>query len=86
MIEPWVVDAYNATTGAAVTMSILEPGGLDNDLFKKGNGRVNTFRKDLPRSLNSTGKWSAFAVAHDNSRNQLIKVCCTRMLLLRHDQ
>jgi hypothetical protein len=72
LFEPWVVETYNATTGLPSSLGIVEKGNVVRD--KRDNEkRDGSTLREVQRELNSTGKWSAFAVAHDNSINQVVK-------------
>jgi hypothetical protein len=68
-----VVDAYNATTGRVQTFSVVGKGGLSTLSYDCGKD-VGSSVDGLDSTLNSTGKFSPFAVAVDNSRNQILKV------------
>jgi hypothetical protein len=68
------VDAYNATTGRATTFSIVGKGGISTLPFDYGKRQGQPVSRPLNSTLNSTGKFEVFAVAHDNSRNQILKV------------
>lgn len=73
MIEPFVVDSYNSTIGKAQSFRVIGKGGLSTLNFDYG-GRDGNQLDGLNKTLTSVGKFSAYAVGHDNSRNQILKV------------
>ncbi len=68
------MDAYNATTGRATTFSIVGRGGISTLPFNYGKRQGTPVSVPLNSTLNSIGKFNVFGLAHDNSRNQIIKV------------
>ncbi|QRV98444.1 exonuclease domain protein [Ceratobasidium sp. AG-Ba] len=69
--KPYVLDAYNNTAGSPTTLRLLHRG-LDFDQLI--NTPQNTTMQDgVQRGIDSKGKFVAFASAHDNSRNVMIK-------------
>jgi hypothetical protein len=71
--EPYVVDAYNATTGRVQTFRVIGKGGLSTLRYDYGKD-IGSRVDGLDSTLNSTGKFSAFGTAVDNSRNMILKV------------
>ena len=76
--QPWIVETYNSTDLLPLTTRIVSPGATiqDADEIPLGGRRVGGGLSGVGRTLNSTGKFPAFAVAHDNSVNQMVKVRC----------
>lgn len=75
LYEPWVLDTANATAGLPHALRIAGPGSRAGDAAGPLEVREGAMLpKDVARGLNSTGKFSPFVVAHDNSVNQIIKV------------
>jgi hypothetical protein len=74
LYEPWIVETYNGTTGLPNTLRIAGPGSTMQDTPAVGEKRKGPMLSDVQRVLNSTGKSPPFAVAHDNSVNQIVKV------------
>lgn len=74
-IEPWLVDTYNATTGHATSLKIVGPGGISSSPLEQGQRKGGEHPVRLNDTLSSVGKFPAFALAHFNSRNQILKVC-----------
>jgi hypothetical protein len=72
-VEPYVVDAYNATTGRVQTLRVVGKGGLSTLNYDYGKDTGSSV-DGLDSTLDSTGKFAPFAVAYDNSRNQILKV------------
>lgn len=68
--DPWIIEAYNSSTGAPVILRIV--GTSDPDASKP-SGNIQGIPLGRTRFLNSTGKNPAFFVAHDNSINQMVK-------------
>lgn len=52
---------------------MIGKGGLSTLDYNYGK-RVGSKAEGLDSSLTSTGKFAAYAVGHDNSRNQILKV------------
>lgn len=71
-VEPWVIDAYNSTNGVSTTFKIIGKGDMPN--VAHDYGRQEGRKLDLQSSLSSVGKFDAYAAAHGNSRNILLKV------------
>lgn len=72
--EPWIVETYNSSIGSPTTLGIVERGGnlaqaVDGTQKMKGEPVSDS------QTLGSADKQSAFFVAHDNSINQMVKVC-----------
>lgn len=81
--EPWIVETFNATGVPPSSTRIVRrndtlvdsTGHALSDGAKKRRA-LDTNKPGMPEVqwiLNSTGKSNAFAVAHDNSVNQMIK-------------
>ncbi|KDQ10054.1 hypothetical protein BOTBODRAFT_500583 [Botryobasidium botryosum FD-172 SS1] len=73
IVEPYVLDVYNGTYGVPNSLSILEKS---NTVLGKALTGVKGKEKPAPNlvfALNSTGKGDAWVVAHDNSRNVMLK-------------
>ena len=70
--EPWIVEAYNTSIASPSTLGVVGKGNGVTSLSPSGNIRgsqiVNT------RYLNTTRKFDAFVVAHNNSVDQMWKV------------
>ncbi|KAG9079791.1 hypothetical protein FRC06_007464, partial [Ceratobasidium sp. 370] len=69
--KPYMLDSYNNTAGSPTTLGLLHRG-LDFDHFVN-IPQVTTIQDGAQWGINSTGKFAAFASAHDNSRNVMIK-------------
>ena len=73
-IEPWIVESYNVTSGSGFPSTLK--------IVKRGDRLAQSDKEDTPpwpgvqMGLNSNGKWDAFVSAHDNARNQILKVSC----------
>lgn len=72
VIEPYVVDAYNSTTGHAQTFNVVGRGDLSTLNYDYGK-RVGGKLEGLNNTLSSIGRFGPYAVGHDSSRNQIIK-------------
>jgi hypothetical protein len=70
MYEPWIIEAYNVSIGSPTTLRIVGKGYGDTSL---PSGKLQGGPIPNTRYLNTTGKFHAFAVAHDNSVNQMLK-------------
>ncbi|KAG9077655.1 hypothetical protein FRC06_008785, partial [Ceratobasidium sp. 370] len=69
--KPYMVDAYNNTAGSPTTLGLLHRG-LDFD-EPVNTPQMTTMEGGVQWGINSTGKFAAFASAHDNSRNVMLK-------------
>ncbi|KAG8724011.1 hypothetical protein FRC09_000819 [Ceratobasidium sp. 395] len=69
--KPYVLDAYNNTAGSPTTLDLLHKG-LDFD-EAVNTPQATTIQDGVQWGINSTGKFAAFASAHDNSRNVMLK-------------
>ncbi|KAG9122747.1 hypothetical protein FRC07_000744, partial [Ceratobasidium sp. 392] len=69
--KPYMLDSYNNTAGSPTTLGLLHQG-LDFDGFVN-TPQMNSMYDGVQQGINSTGKFEAFASAHDNSRNVMIK-------------
>jgi hypothetical protein len=72
LFEPWVVETYNATTGLPSSLGIVEKWNVVRDKYDNEE-REGSALHGVQRELNSTGKSSAFVIAHTNSINQMLK-------------
>ncbi|KAG8816683.1 hypothetical protein FRC17_000217 [Serendipita sp. 399] len=72
-IEPWIVDTYNSTSGRASSIQVVGKGGLSNQNINYGRRVSGPLNVPLNKTLDSTGKFKGFVLAHENSRNQIIK-------------
>ena len=76
VFEPWIVESYNSSGLRPVSTRIVSKGNtiidVDNPL---ATGKRGTKLESVERTLNSSEKFNAFQVAHDNSVNQMLKVC-----------
>ncbi|KAF8599925.1 hypothetical protein BDV93DRAFT_525763 [Ceratobasidium sp. AG-I] len=69
--KPYIVDAYNNSAGSPSTIGLLHRG-LDFD--QAINVPQPTWIRDGAQwGINSTGKFAAFAAAHANARNTIVK-------------
>lgn len=79
MFEPWVVDVYNGTLGALTTLRIVDKANTakDTNIYGKRERMVRHSISDpnIRRELTSRRMESVYVVAHENSINQLVKVC-----------
>ncbi|KAG8687284.1 hypothetical protein FRC08_012066 [Ceratobasidium sp. 394] len=69
--KPYMLDAYNNTAGSPTTLGLLHRG-LDFDQLVN-TPQMTTIKDGVQWGINSTGKFAAFASAHDNSRNVMLK-------------
>jgi len=69
--DPWIIEAYNTSIGSPITLKIVDNGY--GDYLSPPSGKIKGNPIQNTRLLNTTGKISAFDVAHDNSINQMIK-------------
>ncbi|KDQ21472.1 hypothetical protein BOTBODRAFT_25920 [Botryobasidium botryosum FD-172 SS1] len=67
-VSQYVVEAYNSTVGAPRTLRIVTKGNTTMPL-----GKNSTQLQGVRTTLSSEDKWSAWVVAHDNSRNTILK-------------
>jgi len=63
--EPWMLEVHNASTGSPSALRIVEKGDGSASLLPSGNSRGSPIAST--RYLNTTGKDSAFSLAHGNS-------------------
>jgi len=68
--EPWIIEAYNTSVGSPTTLRIVEKGYGNTSL---PSGKIQGDPIQNTRYLNTTGKLKSYAVAHDNSVNQMVK-------------
>ena len=68
--EPWIIEAYNTSVGSPTTLQIVEKGYGNTSL---PSGKIQGDQVQNTRYLNTTGKFKSYAVAHDNSVNQMVK-------------
>ncbi|CAG7848432.1 SubName: Full=Uncharacterized protein {ECO:0000313/EMBL:CCA71241.1} [Serendipita indica DSM 11827] len=71
-IEPYVVDAYNSTSGRAGSIRIVGKGDVLRGGLNNGERSGHTL-DGFDAVLNSTKKFEPFAAGHENSRGQIIK-------------
>ena len=77
--EPYITEVFNSTGVSPSTTRIVNKGAVieDSDLSPAGAKRRNRISSDfantVQRKVNSTGKFDAFVVAHDNSVDQMVK-------------
>ena len=69
--EPWITETYNTSIVSPSTVRIVEKGNGGNSSSPSGNIRGTPIANT--GYLNTTGKEPAFAVAHGNSINQMVK-------------
>ena len=69
--EPWIVETYNTSSALPSTLRVVEKGNGSNSSSPSGNIRGAPITNT--GYLNATGKGPAFAVAHRNSINQMVK-------------
>ena len=69
--EPWTVETYNTSTVSPSTFQIVEKGTGSNSSSPDGN--IQGVPIATTRYLNTAGKGPAFAVAHGNGINQMVK-------------
>jgi len=69
--EPWIIEVHNASIGSPSALRIVGRGYDGTSQLPSGNIRgtpiVNT------RNLNTTGKYTAFFLAHNGVVNQMVK-------------
>ncbi len=77
LFEPWIVDVYNATLGALTTLEIVDKANTVGDFQGRQERMMGSPVADasVRRSLTSRRMEGVYVVAHDNSVNQLVKVC-----------
>lgn len=71
--EPFVVDAYNSTTGRAETFKVVGKGGLSTLDYNYGE-RIGSKIEGLDKTLTSTNKYYLHTLARDNFYNLILKV------------
>ncbi|QRV98443.1 exonuclease [Ceratobasidium sp. AG-Ba] len=65
--RPYMLNVYNNTAGSPTTLGLLHRGlDFDNPV---DNVQSKTIQNGLQWGINSTGKFDAFASAHENSRD-----------------
>ncbi|QRW13002.1 hypothetical protein RhiLY_12001 [Ceratobasidium sp. AG-Ba] len=69
--KPYMVDAYNNTAGSPITLGLVHRS-LDFDRFVSTPEKT-VIQDGVQWGINSTGKYTAYALAHENSRNIIIK-------------
>ena len=68
--EPWIVETYNTSVVSPSTFRIVEKGNGSNS---SSSGDIRGAPITNTGYLNTTGKEPAFAVAHSNGINQMVK-------------
>ena len=68
--EPWVTEVYNSTVGSPTTLRIVEKSDGN---ASPPSGKIQGGSIQGTRYLNTTGKFQAFSIAHDNSVNEMVK-------------
>ncbi|KLO16745.1 hypothetical protein SCHPADRAFT_847669 [Schizopora paradoxa] len=72
--EPWVIESFNSTGLTPSSRRIVRSGnGLPAPSSSDPGGVAATTLNDVERTINSTGKATAYSAAHDNSVNQMVK-------------
>jgi hypothetical protein len=74
LYEPWILETYNTSIGLPNSLKIVSKGNEIKDVAS-GEKNRGTPLTDVNRKLNSTAMLPAYVVAHDNSVNQMLKVC-----------
>ncbi|KAG8737957.1 hypothetical protein FRC10_007471 [Ceratobasidium sp. 414] len=69
--KSYTLDSYNNTAGSPTTLGLLHRG-LDFDQLVN-IPQMTKIQDGVQWGINSTGKFAAFASAHDNSRNVMLK-------------
>ncbi|KAF4602489.1 hypothetical protein EYR40_005698 [Pleurotus pulmonarius] len=72
LFEPWVVEAYNSSTGITASTRIINKASTTTDSLS-GESNIGTTISGIKRQLNSSALWPAYVVAHQNSVNKLVK-------------
>jgi len=67
--EPWIIEAYNTSTGSSFALEIVEKGGNGTSLSPSGN--IRGARIENTRYLNTTGKDIPFTKAHHKSATRM---------------
>ena len=63
--EPWIIEAYNASTGSSFALDVI---GKQNDgTSLSPSGTIRGAKIENTRYLNATGKDFLFATAHNSS-------------------
>ena len=70
--EPWIIEAYNASTGSPSVLRVVGKGDGSHPPLPSGNIQGNPTTST--RYLNTTGKGAAFLLAHDNSWTRMSSV------------
>ena len=71
--EPWVIEAYNASTGSPSALRIVGKGnGSSTSLSPSGTIIGSPIANT--RYLNTTGKGAVFTKSHDNSVSRMLRV------------
>ncbi|KDQ65143.1 hypothetical protein JAAARDRAFT_168055 [Jaapia argillacea MUCL 33604] len=73
LYEPWIVETFNSSIGLPMSTRIVEKGNTISTEHSKGQKMLGKIIQGVTRTLSSTNRWPAYAVAHDNSVNQMIK-------------
>ncbi|EEB89772.1 hypothetical protein MPER_12098, partial [Moniliophthora perniciosa FA553] len=72
LFEPYVVGVYNNSNGIPESLMIIDKAkSIQPD---KSTTREGNTLKGVKSELNSTGRYVAYEVLHDNSNNQIVKV------------
>lgn len=69
--EPWIIEAYNTSTGTPSILRIVEKGNGSTSLSPSGNIRGDPVANI--GYLNTTGKDPAFPLAHGNTIGQIVR-------------
>ena len=70
--EPWIIEAYNTTTGPPVALRIVGKANASTSLPPSGS--IRGARIANTRSLNTTGKDLVFGAANDNSLDRMLEI------------
>jgi hypothetical protein len=74
LYEPWVLETYNTSIGLPNSLRIVSKGNQIVDSTNEERN-IRTPLSGVSRQINSTALLPAYIVAHDNSVNQMVKVC-----------
>ena len=70
--EPWIIEAYNASTGSPSALGIIQKGDGSTSLSSSGNIQGSPITNT--RYLNTTGKDAVFSTAHESSLERMLRI------------
>jgi len=71
--EPWITEAYHASTGSTSALRVVEKGG--GSISSSPSGNIRGAPISNTRYLNTTGKDAVFPFAHAYSYGRMLGAC-----------